>query len=168
MDENSKARSGGSKANETALQMFLDDQKINKNGGILNSALRDSQNVYANLTKNPAYNSLPAKDQKEILSKAVKYNADNQGWLGRNVSKGTQAYRTNQEIDTMIQSKRDAHEESNFKNLRVAAQSLIETEKGRKGRKGPLPTIDQAMNMINPQVYASMKQKDKMVKSPFQ
>ena len=68
----------------------------------------------------------------------------------------------------MIQSKRDAHEESNFKNLRVAAQSLIETEKGRKGRKGPLPTIDQAMNMINPQVYASMKQKDKMVKSPFQ
>lgn len=168
LNENSKARSGGSKANETALQMYLDDQKINKSGGILNNALRDSQNVYANLTKNPAYNSLPAKDQKDILDKAIKYNSANQGWLGRNVSGGTQAYRTNQEIDTMIQSKRDAHEESNFKNLRVAAQSLIETEKGRKGRKGPLPTIDQAMNMINPQVYASMKQKDKMVKSPFQ
>ena len=168
LDENSKARSGGSKANETALQMYLDDQKINKNGGILNSALRDSQNVYVNLTKNPAYNSLPAKDQKDILDKAIKYNSANQGWLGRNVSGGTQAYRTNQEIDTMIQSKRDAHEESNFKNLRVAAQSLIATEKERKGRKGPLPTIDQAMNMINPQVYASMKQKDKMVKSPFQ
>lgn len=168
LDENSKARSGGSKANETALQMYLDDQKINKNGGILNSALRDSQSVYTNLTKNPAYNSLPAKDQKEILSKAVKYNADNQGWLGRNVNSDTQAYRTNQEIDTLIQSKRDAHEETNFKNLRTAAQSLIKNEQGRKGRKGPLPTIDQAMNMINPRVYAAMKQKDKMIDSPFQ
>ena len=168
LDENSKARSGGSKANETALQMYLDDQKINKNGGILNSALRDSQNVYVNLTKNPAYNSLPAKDQKDILDKAIKYNSTNQGWLGRNVSGGTQTYRSNQEIDNLIQSKRDAHEETNFKNLRAAAQSLIKTEQGRKGRKGPLPSIDQAMNMINPQVYSAMKQKDKMIDSPFQ
>lgn len=168
LDENSKARSGGSKANETALQMYLDDQKINKNGGILNNALRDSQSVYSNLAKNPAYNSLPAKDQKDILDKAIKFNSANQGWLGRNVSGGTQTYRSNQEIDNLIQSKRDAYEESNFKNLRAAAQNLIKTEQGRKGRKGPLPTIDQAMNMINPSVYAAMKKKDKTVVSPFQ
>lgn len=168
LDENAKARSGGSKVNQNALQMYLEDQKINKNGGILNSALRDSQSVYSNLVKNPAYNSLPAKDQKDILDKAIKYNSTNQGWLGRNVSGGTQTYRSNQEIDNLIQSKRDAHEESNFKSLRAAAQDLIKTEQGRKGRKGPLPTIDQAMNMINPSVYAAMKQKDKMVVSPFQ
>ena len=168
LDENAKARSGGSKVNQNALQMYLEDQKINKNGGILSSALRDSQSVYSNLVKNPAYNSLPAKDQKDILDKAIKYNSANQGWLGRNVSGGTQTYRSNQEIDNLIQSKRDAHEETNFKNLRAAAQNLIKTEQGRKGRKGPLPTIDQAMNMINPQVYAAMKQKDKMIDSPFQ
>ena len=168
LDENAKARSGGSKVSQNALQMYLEDQKINKNGGILSSALRDSQSVYSNLAKNPAYNSLPAKDQKDILDKAIKYNSANQGWLGRNVSRGTQTYRSNQEIDNLIQSKRDAYEESNFKNLRAAAQNLIKTEQGRKGRKGPLPTIDQAMNMINPSVYAAMKQKDKMVVSPFQ
>lgn len=168
LDENAKARSGGSKVNQNALQMYLEDNKINKNGGILNGAIRDSQNVFNTLSKNPAYAGLPAKDQKEILDKAIKYNSANQGWLGRNVSSGTQAYRSNQEIDNLIQSKRDAHEETNFKNLRTAAQSLIKTEQGRKGRKGPLPTIDQAMNMINPRVYAAMKQKDKMIDSPFQ
>lgn len=168
LDENAKARSGGSKVSQNALQMYLEDQKINKSGGILNNALRDSQSVYSNLAKNPAYNSLPAKDQKDILDKAIKFNSANQGWLGRNVSGGTQTYRSNQEIDNLIQSKRDAYEESNFKNLRAAAQNLIKTEQGRKGRKGPLPTIDQAMNMINPSVYAAMKQKDKMVVSPFQ
>ena len=166
--ENAKARSGGSKVSQNALQMYLEDQKINKSGGILNNALRDSQSVYSNLVKNPAYNSLPAKDQKDILDKAIKFNSANQGWLGRNVSGGTQTYRSNQEINNLIQSKRDAYEESNFKNLRAAAQNLIKTEQGRKGRKGPLPTIDQAMNMINPSVYAAMKRKNKTVVSPFQ
>lgn len=164
---NTTGRKADTVSNKNALELFLEDNKIRPNGSAWSSLLRDSQNTYDLLKQNPEFNKLNAADQKSVLSDTMSYVKNNQGVLGINPADGKTNKRANMQINGLIASKIEKLDEQNYSSLRKAAQSMIDTESKRKNRSGPLPTLDQAMRMINPELYNSMRAKDREVNNPF-
>lgn len=166
---NTAGRQAGSIANKNALELYLEDSGIKPGGSAWGSLTKDSQNTFNVLKNNPEYAKLNPLDQKSVLADTMKFVDKNQGWLlGLNPADGKIDGRANKQIQGLIDSKLSAFDEKNFTSLRSAAQSVIDKEAKRKGRTGPLPTLEQTMRMLNPTLYNSMRNKDKQVANPFQ
>lgn len=148
-----------------ALQMYLDDNKISTGGGGFYSS--DAQNVFDVLNKNSEFNKRSASEKKTILDNVITYNNNNQGWFGRNPHEDQINHRANMLMQNMVGNKSSQHSEKQFSLLRDEAEKAIAAEAKRKGRSGPLPTMDQMMRLISPEVYNSMKEKDKATNNPF-
>lgn len=164
---NASNRGTSTLANKNALDLYMEDSGIKPGGSIWNSLFKDSQNTYNTLKENPEYTKLNAVDQKQVLKNMVDYVGKNQSLFGLNPFDSTITDRANREIQSIKGTKESTLDEKNFSALRSAAEKLISEEANRKNRTGKLPTIQQAMNMINPQLYNSMRAKDKEVDNPF-
>lgn len=167
-NQNAAGRKGDGPVQLNAFSNYLEDQGINTKGSLINSATNDSQNVFNILNKDPKWQSLPAASKQASLKEAIDYNSKNQGWLfGKNADEGKITTRAARKLEEIVSSKSTGYDEANFSSLRSIAEKAIAEEKGRKGRTGRLPTLDEMMKLVDQPMYNLMKNKDKKVNNPF-